>query len=163
MEPARSLWGAGGRVLGALVLGSNYCDTVLLTAKTASSHFQRTIVKSFYSDETAADTCQSQRLPTEHNTWKSQRQRVRGRRRSRSNTCTRAVVNRKSGIIFFFLMALRIEAAASRCQNFLKSLVKKHICNHVVDEDLLLNKKVWERQWLKAASDCVWLASYWEY
>lgn len=55
MEPARSLQGAGGGVCGRGIwgegkgrgLGSYYCDRVLLTAKTASSHFQRALVKKF--------------------------------------------------------------------------------------------------------------------
>lgn len=101
IEPARSLRGAGGGrrgPAGGAGPGSAHCDRVLLTAWTASSHFQRALVKSFYGDETAADTCQSQRLPTEHNTWKTQRQRGTGRRRRRRKTCTRVVVNRKSGI-----------------------------------------------------------------
>lgn len=60
-------------------------------------------------------------------------------------------------------MALQVRAAASRCQKFLKSLAKKHIYNRVVDEDLLLNKKAWERQQIKAAVHHVGLVSYREY
>lgn len=147
IEPARSLRGAGGEVRGALGLGSNYCDRVLLTARTASSHFQRALVKSFYGDETAGDTCQSQRLPTEHNTWKTQRQRGRGRRRRRRKTHTRVVVNRKSGktaapYFFLFLKALQVKAAAPSCQNVVMSLVKKDICIRIVHENLLLNTEL---------------------
>lgn len=41
IAPARSLWGAGEGMRGALCLGSNYCDRGLLTARTVSTDFPR--------------------------------------------------------------------------------------------------------------------------